>query len=656
MEKQKGYFRIVTGKPGRPKRYATREEIPQELLDLYPVVFVEDEAEQKKGKSIDLSSEFVDGDPIKGEKLSDAIVEEPPVKKKRGRKPKAKDSARIVHFYHGPDMEFFTGEPIKGEDPEEFGVGRPLHLCISDEDMPEGAANEEKKKDAADKEASETSYSASQCAPGETDAEDNSAEEENPARPLRRRHSRRRKGQDSREESAGEAETAETAAADASAKEAEPETPAECKPDDVNVESDLVNISYLLGQSNEALRNFAEKNGVRKIGELRRTDLIYEVMRSEYANHGFRFGKGVLDIPKGNSYGFLRRSERNYLICDDDVYVSPTQIRRFGLKKGDLIYGVFRRPRLSERSGAVIKVSAVNLDPPENKKIYVPFDELTPQFSAERYLMEYRPDGVSTRIMDLISPIGKGQRGLIVAPPRAGKTLLLRDIANANSANYPTVELIMLLIDERPEEVTDMQHSVKGEVVSSTFDESSDRHIQVAEMVLEKAKRLVEHGKDVFILLDSLTRLARVYNYGRNLSGKILSGGMDASALQRPKRFFGAARSIEGGGSLTIIATALIETGSRMDDLIYEEFKGTGNMEVVLDRRISEKRVFPAINIDRSGTRKEELLFDANELQKVWLLRQLYSNMTPLEKIERLIDQVKLTSSNAELLMMLRER
>ncbi|MBR5901739.1 transcription termination factor Rho [bacterium] len=478
---------------------------------------------------------------------------------------------------------------------------------------------------------------------------------ESPARPQRRRHSRRRKNA---EEGEAEAKGEE----DAPSKEEKPEdkqdegieTPAECTPDDVNVASDLVDISYLLRQSNETLRQFAEANGVRRIPELRRTDLIYEIMRSEYAKHGFRFGKGVLDIPRGGSYGFLRRSERNYLICDDDVYVSPTQIRRFDLQKGDTIYGVFRRPRMIEKSGAVIKVSAVNYDPPVNKEHITAFDDLIPQFSADRYVMEYRPEVISTRILDLISPIGKGQRGLIVAPPRAGKTLLLRDIANAISFNYPSVELIMLLIDERPEEVTDMQRTVKGEVVSSTFDESGDRHIQVAEMVLEKAKRLVEHGKDVFILLDSLTRLARVYNYGHNLSGKILSGGMDASALQKPKRFFGAARSIEGGGSLTIIATALIETGSRMDDLIYEEFKGTGNMEVVLDRRISEKRVFPAIDIDRSGTRKEELLFTPDDLQKVWNLRKKLSEMTPLAKMECLIKQVKLTGTNAELLRILK--
>lgn len=647
MEEKKGYYRLVTGKPGRPKRYATKEEIPKELLDLYPVVYVEDEEEKKKGKSIDLSAEIYYGEPIKGEDPNAAVVERP-VKKKAGRKPKAQDSARIVHLYHGPDMEFFTGEPIKGEDPGEFGVGRPLHLCIDDEAIPEGAVPEEKPADPAKTESAQ-----------ENEQEETAdAVEESSARPLRRRHSRRRKNAETETEGEGKAEEEGSEAEEKPAgKEDEgPETPAECTPDDVNVDSDLVNISFLLGKSNEILRGFAEANGVKRISELRRTDLIYEIMRSEYAKHGFRFGKGVLDIPRGGSYGFLRRSERNYLICDDDVYVSPTQIRRFSLKKGDTIYGVFRRPRMIEKSGAVIKVSAVNYDPPENKSHITVFDELTPQFSAERYMMEYKPDGISTRIMDLISPIGKGQRGLIVAPPRAGKTLLLRDIANAISFNYPSVELIMLLIDERPEEVTDMQRTVKGEVVSSTFDESGDRHIQVAEMVLEKAKRLVEHGKDVFILLDSLTRLARVYNYGHNLSGKILSGGMDASAIQKPKRFFGAARSIEDGGSLTIIATALIETGSRMDDLIYEEFKGTGNMEVVLDRRISEKRVFPAIDIDRSGTRKEELLFDPEELQKVWQLRKMLSEMTPLAKMELLIKQVRLTGTNAELLRMLKDR
>ncbi|MBR6462121.1 transcription termination factor Rho [bacterium] len=527
---------------------------------------------------------------------------ERPAKKKRGRKPKALKVVEEVPFNPlDPTAEFTEGETIENETPSEVTVGRPIPIV----------------------EAKDQTYS--------------------------RRHGHRHpKGK--KEEGEVQDQTQEQAA------EKEPETPAECTPDDVNVESDLVNIAFLLRQTNEELRNLATANGVRRVPELRRQDLIYEIMRTEYAKFGFRFGKGVLDIQKFNNYGFLRRSDRNYRICDDDVYVSPTQIRRFHLQRGDTIYGVFRRPRNNEKSGAVIKVAAVNLDTPDSKANKTPFDELTPQFSAERFLMEYRPDGVSTRIMDLISPIGKGQRGLIVAPPRAGKTLLLRDIANAISSNNPSAELIMLLIDERPEEVTDMQRSVKGEVISSTFDESGDRHLAVAEMVLEKAKRLVEHGKDVIILLDSLTRLARAYNSGHNLSGKTLSGGMDANALQKPKRFFGSARSCEGGGSLTIIATALIETGSRMDDLIYEEFKGTGNMECVLDRRISEKRVFPAIDIDRSGTRKEELLFDAEELKKVWLLRNMLSGLSPLQKIERLIDQVKLTSSNAELLMMLRER
>ena len=598
-----GYYKVLTGAPGRPKRYATKEEIPKELTDQYEVVFVpEDEKKSRWEEAVKKHPiEFTEGEPIVGEKPGDEMVERP-AKKKRGRKPKALKVVEEVPFNPlDPTAEFTEGETIENETPSEVTVGRPIPIV----------------------EAKEPTYS--------------------------RRHGHRHpKGK--KEEGEVQDQTQEQVA------EKEPETPAECTPDDVNVESDLVNIAYLLRQTNEELRNLAAANGVRRVPELRRQDLIYEIMRTEYAKFGFRFGKGVLDIQKFNNYGFLRRSERNYRICDDDVYVSPTQIRRFHLQRGDTIYGVFRRPRNNEKSGAVIKVAAVNLDTPDSKANKTPFDELTPQFSAERFLMEYRPDGVSTRIMDLISPIGKGQRGLIVAPPRAGKTLLLRDIANAISSNNPSAELIMLLIDERPEEVTDMQRSVKGEVISSTFDESGDRHLAVAEMVLEKAKRLVEHGKDVIILLDSLTRLARAYNSGHNLSGKTLSGGMDANALQKPKRFFGSARSCEGGGSLTIIATALIETGSRMDDLIYEEFKGTGNMECVLDRRISEKRVFPAIDIDRSGTRKEELLFDAEELKKVWLLRNMLSGLSPLQKIERLIDQVKLTSSNAELLMMLRER
>ena len=592
----KGYYKLVTGKPGRPKCYQTKEEIPQELLDLYPVIFVPDPLESKIEEENKLHPmEFTEGTPIEGEKPGDELVERP-ARKRAARKVKddLEESVEPVHAEKTKeDVEFTEGEPI---------------------------ANEEEKIQAE----KEKGYS--------------------------KRHGHRHP----KNYLAKVAKEAKEAAEGKAAKE--PETPAETTPDDVNVSSDLVNISFLLRQPSEELRKLAMGNGVRNVSDLRRPDLIYEIMRSEYAKFGFRFGKGVLDIPKQNNYGFLRRSERNYRICDDDVYVSPTQIRRFQLEKGDTIYGVFRRARTNEKSGAVIKVAAVNMDAPESKANKTPFDQLTPQFSAERFLMEYRPDGISTRIMDLISPIGKGQRGLIVAPPRAGKTLLLRDIANAIAANNPCAELIMLLIDERPEEVTDMQRSVRGEVISSTFDEPGDRHLQVAEMVLEKAKRLVEHGKDVIILMDSLTRLARAYNSGHNQSGKTLSGGMDASALQKPKRFFGSARSCEGGGSLTIIATALVETGSRMDDLIYEEFKGTGNMEVVLDRRISEKRVFPAIDIDRSGTRKEELLFTPEELKKIWLLRKTLSGLTPLAKIERLIDQIRLTDSNAELLMMLKER
>ena len=604
-----GYYKVLTGTPGRPKRYATKEEIPKELTDRYEVVFVpEDEKQSKWEEAVKKHPiEFTEGEPIAGEKPGDEMVERP-AKKKRGRKPKALNVIEKVPYNPlDPTAEFTEGETIENETPSEVTVGRPIPIV----------------------------------------------EEKEPTYTRRHGHrhpkAKKEEGED-KEQEQDQNQDQEQAA------EKEPETPAECTPDDVNVESDLVNISFLLRQTNEELRKMASANQVRRVQELRRPELIYEIMKTEYAKFGFRFGKGVLDIQKFNNYGFLRRSERNYRICDDDVYVSPTQIRRFHLQRGDTIYGVFRRPRNNEKSGAVIKVAAVNLDAPDSKANKTPFDDLTPQFSAERLLLEHRPDGVSTRIMDLISPIGKGQRGLIVAPPRAGKTLLLRDIANAIAYNNPGAELIMLLIDERPEEVTDMQRSVRGEVISSTFDESGDRHLAVAEMVLEKAKRLVEHGKDVIILLDSLTRLARAYNSGHNLSGKILSGGMDASALQKPKRFFGSARSCEGGGSLTIIATALIETGSRMDDLIYEEFKGTGNMECVLDRRISEKRVFPAIDIDRSGTRKEELLFDSEELKKVWLLRNMLSGLSPLQKIERLIDQVKLTSSNAELLMMLRER
>src|SRR5213595_1871062 len=380
---------------------------------------------------------------------------------------------------------------------------------------------------------------------------------------------------------------------------------------------------------------------------LRKQDLIFKILQAQSEKEGHIFAEGVLEIlPDG--YGFLRSPDYNYLPGPDDIYVSPSQIRKFDLKTGDTISGQVRPPHEGEKYFALVKIEAVNFESPEEARNKILFDNLTPLYPQERLKLETVKDNISARVMDLLTPIGKGQRGLIVSPPRAGKTMVLQNIANSITTNHPEVVLIVLLIDERPEEVTDMQRSVKGEVISSTFDEPAARHVQVAEMVIEKAKRLVEHKRYVVILLDSITRLARAYNTIVPPSGKVLSGGVDSNALQRPKRFFGAARNIEEGGSLTIIATALIDTGSRMDDVIFEEFKGTGNMEIHLDRRISEKRVFPAVNINRSGTRKEELITDQGELAKMWILRKLLHPMDELAAIEFLLDKMKDTKSNGD--------
>jgi len=390
------------------------------------------------------------------------------------------------------------------------------------------------------------------------------------------------------------------------------------------------------------------------IGVLKKHDLIFEILKAQTTKDGFIFGEGVLEVlPDG--FGFLRMPHYNYLPCPEDIYVSPSQIRRFELKTGDTVAGVFRPPKDKERYVALLKVEAINFGAPDNNKNKILFENLTPLYPEERYMLESDSERYTTRIMDLITPIGKGQRGLIVAPPRTGKTIIIQDIANSIATNAPETKLIVLLIDERPEEVTDMERNVKGEVISSTFDEPPERHIQVAEMVIEKAKRLVEHKYDVVILLDSVTRLARAYNTVQPMSGKILTGGLDANALHKPKRFFGSARNCEEGGSLTIIATALIDTGSRMDDIIFEEFKGTGNMECHLDRRLSDKRVYPAIDIDRSGTRREELLLHREELAKVWLLRKAMSGMNPIEKMETVLEQMKRAKSNAEFLLSLRD-
>jgi transcription termination factor Rho len=410
-----------------------------------------------------------------------------------------------------------------------------------------------------------------------------------------------------------------------------------------------LNIVELKEMSISELSEVAKQLNVTGASGLRKQELIFKILEAQTEKNGLIFGEGVLEIlPDG--FGFLRAPSYNYLPGPDDIYVSPSQIRRFDLHTGDTVSGQVRPPKESERYFALLKVEAINYENPEFAKDKILFDNLTPLYPDERVHLESKNGDTSTRIMDLLTPIGKGQRGLIVAPPRTGKTMLLQSIAHSITQNHPEIILIVLLIDERPEEVTDMQRSVKGEVVSSTFDEPASRHVQVAEMVIEKAKRLVEHKRDVVILLDSITRLARAYNTIVPPSGKVLSGGVDSNALQKPKRFFGAARNIEEGGSLTIIATALVDTGSRMDEVIFEEFKGTGNMEILLDRRLVDKRVFPAIDVNRSGTRKEELLLDDYELNRVWILRKVLNPLNTVDSMELLIDKIKETQSNAEFL------
>ncbi len=410
-----------------------------------------------------------------------------------------------------------------------------------------------------------------------------------------------------------------------------------------------LNINDLTNMSITRLKEEAEKIGLKleNINQMKKQDIIFSILKQHTENDGIIYASGVLEIlPDG--FGFLRSVNYNYLSCPDDIYISPSQIRLFGLKTGDTVSGQIRPPKENEKYFALLRVESVNGEPPENVANRIFFDNLTPLHPTEKFNLSGKPEtcNLTTRIIDLFTPIGKGQRAIIVSPPRAGKTTILQTIANAITANHPEVYLIVLLIDERPEEVTEMQRSVKGEVVSSTFDEPPTRHVQVAEMVLEKAKRLVEHKKDVVILLDSITRLARAYNQVVPTSGKILSGGVDSNALHKPKRFFGAARNIEEGGSLTIIATGLIETGSKMDEVIFEEFKGTGNMEINLDRRLADKRVFPAINIKKSGTRKEELLLSEKELQKLWILRSVLYNMEDIQLLEFLIEKMKKTKDN----------
>ncbi len=397
------------------------------------------------------------------------------------------------------------------------------------------------------------------------------------------------------------------------------------------------------------LNKVAKELAVNGISGIKKQDLIFKILQAQAEKEGLMFGEGILEIlPEG--FGFLRSPNYNYLPCPDDIYISPSQIRKFDLKTGDTVSGQIRPPKEGEKYFALLKVEAVNFENPEEAKDKILFDNLTPVYPREHFILETRPDEISMRIMDLLTPIGKGQRGLIVAQPYSGKTVLLQKIANAITSNQPDVILIVLLIDERPEEVTDMQRNVRGEVISSTFDEPPERHVQVTEIVLEKAKRLVEHKKDVVILLDSLTRLARAYNAVVPHSGKVLSGGIDSNALQKPKRFFGAARAIEEGGSLTIIATSLVDTGSRMDEVIFEEFKGTGNMELQLDRNLFQRRIYPAIDIKRSNTRHEELLLKPEILQKAWILRKVLNELNNVEAMELLIEKLAKTKNNEEFL------
>lgn len=410
-----------------------------------------------------------------------------------------------------------------------------------------------------------------------------------------------------------------------------------------------MDIAELKSKKISELTMIAKEMNIGGYTDLRKQDLIFKILEAQTEKDGLTFSKGVLEVlPDG--YGFLRSVDYNYLPSPDDIYVSPSQIKKFMLRTGDSVSGQVRPPKEGERFFALLRVEAVNDENPDAVRDRVLFDNLTPLYPNSRLILETAPGEYSMRIMDLLAPIGKGQRGMIVSPPKAGKTILLQKIANSILRNHPEVFLIVLLIDERPEEVTDMERSVNAEVVSSTFDEPPERHVQVADMVQEKAKRLVETKKDVVILLDSITRLARAHNTVVPHSGKILSGGVDANALHRPKRFFGAARNVEEGGSLTIIATALVETGSRMDEVIFEEFKGTGNMEIILDRKLSDKRIFPAMEVNRSGTRKEELLFDSEELNRIWILRKFLSDFSPVEAMEFLTEKMRGTRNNKEFL------
>ncbi len=433
-----------------------------------------------------------------------------------------------------------------------------------------------------------------------------------------------------------------------------PDAPAGQTDENGQPKAPTLNINDLKDASIQKLTQIAKDLNVAGATGMRKQDLIFQILKAQTEQSGFLFSEGVLEVlPDG--FGFLRAPDYNYLPGPDDIYVSPSQIRKFDLQTGDTVSGQVRPPKEGERYFALIKVEAVNFESPDQSRNKLFFENLTPLYPQSHLKLETGTDNLSGRVMDLMTPIGKGQRGLIVAPPRTGKTMLLQSIAQSITTNHPEVYLIVLLIDERPEEVTDMQRSVRGEVISSTFDEPATRHVQVAEMVIEKAKRLVEHKKDVVILLDSITRLARAYNTVAPSSGKILSGGLDSNALHKPKRFFGAARNVEEGGSLTIMSTALVDTGSRMDDIIFEEFKGTGNMEIHLDRKLVDKRVFPAVDIIKSGTRKEELLIPKDDLNRVWVLRKILNPLSPVEAMELLLDKMGKTKNNAEFLSVMQK-
>jgi transcription termination factor Rho len=445
------------------------------------------------------------------------------------------------------------------------------------------------------------------------------------------------------------AEAAESAAPDSVVDQSSDVAAPEAPPEPVTPPPPPLDLSQLKEMTIQELNVAAVEIGLPEAAGLKKHDLIFQMLHAQARRRGLLFAEGVLELmPDG--YGFLRAPESNYLAGPDDIYVSPSQIRRFSIRTGDTVSGQVRPPKDGERYFALVKIEAINFDSPEANRDKVIFDNLTPLYPNERIRLETEPENMTARVLDMFTPQGKGQRALIVAAPRTGKTLILQNIAQSIAINHPEIFLIVLLVDERPEEVTDMVRTVKGEVVSSTFDEPATRHVQVAEMVIEKARRLVEHKRDVVILLDSITRLARAYNAVVPASGKVLSGGVDSNALQRPKRFFGAARNIEDGGSLSIIATALIETGSRMDDVIFEEFKGTGNSEIVLDRKMADRRIFPAVDINRSGTRKEELLLEPDELSRVWILRKVLSPLPPVEAMELILDKVGKTKANQEFL------